>query len=225
MGEALILAVCAPNGCAVCGRTGQRVPTVIAGTPPPASGTWAAPAGSAPWARSRRSARGPGSRSCPRGPAPGRTSGPAGRRPWRRAPTTGEEVEGPLRLGAGVPHLPQGGEEEVPVFPVHGDVRRLPGAVGHHQLEEAGGTHIAQGPACPAHGGVDQVKVLCRPGHQHIADPLPGQGEGLAVGITHQGIGIIGGDPGQGLRLVDGLPVGLDRRSARWGGRIPGTWR
>ncbi len=120
----------------------ERKPTTplsrLPHTPGPAPGTSAAPAESALWAHSRKSAHAPGSQSCPRRPESGHTSGPAHKRPPHRAPGTGEEVEGPLRLGAGVSHGPQRIQEEVPVAPVHRHVRRLTGTPGHHQLEEAG---------------------------------------------------------------------------------------
>ena len=121
----------------------------------------------------------------------------------------GEEVEGPVRLGAGVAHLPQRVQEDVPILFINRDIGGLAGAPGGHQLEEGGGAHIAQGAACSGDGGVDQVEVLHRPGNQHVADALTGQGEGLTIGITNQGVGIIGGDPGQGFVGVADLPVGL----------------
>ena len=46
-------------------------------------------------------------------------------------------------------------------------------------------------------------------GDQHIADPLPRQGEGLAVRVAHQGVVIEIRHPGQGSGLVDDLPIGL----------------
>ena len=66
--------------------------------------------------------------------------------------------------------------------------------------------------ACPSggagHGGIQGLSVGSAGGNIDIADPLPGQGQGLGVGIADNGIPVDGGNEGN-LHPVGQLPVGL----------------
>ncbi|MPM37125.1 hypothetical protein SDC9_83731 [bioreactor metagenome] len=80
-------------------------------------------------------------------------------------------------------------------------------------------------PTRAAHRGIHQLRVRHIGRHQHIAQPLAGQGQGFAEGVAHQRVLIIGGHPGQGRAGEIQLPVGLVRNQpdgvAHLGGLLP----
>ncbi len=78
-------------------------------------------------------------------------------------------------------------------------------------MDQGGGADIAQGPGSAGDGSVDILRVVKIGGYQDIADPLAGYGEGLAVGITDQGVPVELGDEGGFPALIDQFPVGLVR--------------
>ena len=126
-----------------------------------------------------------------------------------RLQAAGEQIEGPARLGHMVAHLPQGGHQQLAVALIHRQVGGHVAAQGGHLLEQAGGVHIAQGPPRSGHRSVHLAGICRLSGDQHIAQPLAGEGEGLAEGVAHDGIPVQVGDPG-GLEAGEhDLPVGL----------------
>ena len=135
--------------------------------------------------------------------------GPAAEGHVVRLQGAGEEVEGPAGLHHMEAHLPQGGDEKFGVLLINFQVRGHVAAQGGDLLEQAGGAHIAQRPARPSHGGVDVVPLSRLLGHQHIAQPLAGQGQGLGEGVAHDGIAVDVGHPGGLHSGVDDLPVRL----------------
>ena len=58
-------------------------------------------------------------------------------------------------------------------------------------------------------GGIHRVAVVCEAGDVHIADTLAGQGQGLGVGIAHDGVLVQAGDEGHLHAAVHQLTVRL----------------
>ena len=68
---------------------------------------------------------------------------------------------------------------------------------------------MAHGPCRAGNGGVNGSAVLGKGGNIHIADAFAGQGQGLRIGVAHDGIFIQAGNEGHLYAAVHQLPVGL----------------
>ena len=68
---------------------------------------------------------------------------------------------------------------------------------------------MAAGPGRPGDGVVHRLVVLHKVRHADIADALAGQGQGLGIGVAHDGIFIQAGNEGNLYAAVHQLPVGL----------------
>ena len=120
-----------------------------------------------------------------------------------------EQIEGPVWLGALIAHLRQLPVQQLPVLVIGRQVRQLVGAAGNGQLDQRGRAHMAAGPGRPGDGVVHRLVVLHKVRHADIADALAGQGQGLGIGVAHDGIAVHRGDEGHLHAAVYQLPVRL----------------
>lgn len=102
-----------------------------------------------------------------------------------------EQIEGTLGLYAGESDIGEMVVKEIPVPLVDIHIHLGIQAPADDPLEQGGGVHKAQDPIGHVHGLGDGFEIVHAGIGDDIADPLPGQGQGFAVGIADEGIPVI----------------------------------
>ena len=120
-----------------------------------------------------------------------------------------KEIECPLRAHTGKAECRQAVIEEYGILCIGTEIGGFPGTACDDELPERGRIDVCENTRCPRNRAIDAREVRRRIRHNDIADALPGQGEGLAVGIADNRIVVKERNAGDEGTVIDDLTIWL----------------